>query len=337
MAFNQFKFIKINSDWCLWQHLSCFEAKVPVLTFRWGPSQARSADVTIGNQLGIYKSRLLREYLAFNRTPEKVPSGVDICWCIKSMDLKNLWYGSFSHIDSKGVKSFHAIILRLDEVIPRYSLLDERLCDLVMAVKCWELGSTGNQRGRLPQKIAACEGWAKLRQISGQTRQGDCANLCFFVKKNPCETVVRRDFETTYCLFLGVSVGYGKFISLPPLLNLQISFSFFGCDFWFSWTQSVGRGYLGGYAWTLMSIHFAQCCSPPLVPSLQAWGKPPLKSMTSELVGSGHGNAGDLGGRQWPWSTIQCRLDYGGGGMLAFRIFRAVFGGRQEVEGMVLV
>lgn len=101
MAFNQFKFIRINSDWCLWQHLSSFEAKVPVLTFRWGPSQARSADVTIGNQLGIYKSRLLREYLAFNRTPEKVPSGVDSCWCIKSMDLKNLWYGSFSHIDSK--------------------------------------------------------------------------------------------------------------------------------------------------------------------------------------------------------------------------------------------
>eukprot|EP00434_Breviolum_minutum_P016979 symbB.v1.2.014979.t1/scaffold1107.1/size155946/13 len=87
--------------------------RVPVLTFRWGPSQTRSADVTIGNQLGIYKSRLLREY----------------------------------------------------------SLLDERLCDLVMAVKCW----------------------AKLRQISGQT-----------------------------------------------------------------------RGYLGGYAWTLMSIYFAQCCSPPL-------------------------------------------------------------------------
>lgn len=86
-----------------------------------------------------------------------------------------------------------------------------------------------------------------------------------------------------------------------------------------------------------MSIYFAQCCSPPLVPSLQAWGKPPLKPMTCELVGSGHGNAGDLGGRQWPWSTIQCRLDYGGGGMLAFRIFRAVFGGRQEVEGMVLV
>ena len=198
MAFNQFKFMKINSDWCLWQHLSSFEAKVPVLTFRWGPSQARSADVTICNQLGIYKSRLLREYLAFNRTPEKVPSGVDSCWCIKFIRSEEyIIYGFFLHIDSKGVKSFHVIILRLDEVIPRYSLLDERLCDLVMAVKCWELGSTGNQWGRLPQKIAACEGWAKLRQISGQTRQGDCANL-----KSPCETVVKQDFETCCQVFV---------------------------------------------------------------------------------------------------------------------------------------
>lgn len=64
--------------------------RVPVLTLRWGPSKSRTADVTIGNHLGIYKSLLLREY----------------------------------------------------------SLLDERLCDLVLAVKRW----------------------AKLRQISGQTR-----------------------------------------------------------------------------------------------------------------------------------------------------------------------
>eukprot|EP00435_Cladocopium_sp_Y103_P070731 s75_g35.t3 len=64
--------------------------RVPVLTLRWGHSKSRTADVTIGNRLGIYKSLLLREY----------------------------------------------------------SLLDERLCDLVLAVKRW----------------------AKLREISGQTR-----------------------------------------------------------------------------------------------------------------------------------------------------------------------
>eukprot|EP00435_Cladocopium_sp_Y103_P070691 s75_g35.t2 len=65
--------------------------RVPVLTLRWGHSKSRTADVTIGNRLGIYKSLLLREY----------------------------------------------------------SLLDERLCDLVLAVKRW----------------------AKLREISGQTRR----------------------------------------------------------------------------------------------------------------------------------------------------------------------
>ena len=35
-------------------------SEVPVLTLRWGNS---TADVTVGNQLGIYKSFLLRERL----------------------------------------------------------------------------------------------------------------------------------------------------------------------------------------------------------------------------------------------------------------------------------
>jgi len=64
--------------------------RVPVLTFHWGPGLSRSADVTVRNYLGLYKSALLREY----------------------------------------------------------SLLDERLCDLVVAVKRW----------------------AELRGLSGQTR-----------------------------------------------------------------------------------------------------------------------------------------------------------------------
>jgi hypothetical protein len=43
-------------------HVICL-TKVPVLTLRWGPSKSRTADVTIGNHLGIYKSLLLREHL----------------------------------------------------------------------------------------------------------------------------------------------------------------------------------------------------------------------------------------------------------------------------------
>ncbi|CAK9075072.1 unnamed protein product [Durusdinium trenchii] len=104
--------------------------RVPVLTIQWGSN--RTADVTIGNQLGIYKSQLLRDY----------------------------------------------------------SLLDDRLCALVMAVKHW----------------------AKLRQICGQT-----------------------------------------------------------------------RGYLGGYAWTLMAIYFAQRCRPPLTPPLQELAEPKLWEQDGQL------------------------------------------------------
>ena len=52
----------------------------------------------------------------------------------------------FLHIDSK-LGSSHP-----SQIGVRYSLLDERLCDLVMAVKCRELGSTGSTGGRLGQK-----------------------------------------------------------------------------------------------------------------------------------------------------------------------------------------
>ncbi|CAJ1353018.1 unnamed protein product, partial [Effrenium voratum] len=98
--------------------------RVPVLTLYWAEG---TADVTVGNQLGVYKSELLREY----------------------------------------------------------SMLDRRLCDLVIAVKRW----------------------AKLRQISGQT-----------------------------------------------------------------------RGYLGGYAWTLLALAFAQTVA---VPSLQAMATPKIWTDTS--------------------------------------------------------
>ena len=71
------------------------------------------------------------------------------------------------------------------------------------------------------------------------------------------------------------------------------------------------RGYLGGYAWTLMAISFAQRCQPPLVPSLQAKQRP-VVLLVGYLVRAsltGNGRAKDLGGDRW--SAIQHSMEGG--------------------------